>query len=62
VTRTPLAGVADKRRQDAESAVSIERAEGMRAPIRVSGLVVRSERPESGVQVTRSRFGRIEPS
>jgi len=52
VTRTPLAGVADKRRQDAESEVSIERAEGRDA---------RSERPESGVRVTRSRVGRVKP-
>ena len=37
-----------RRRQDAESAAAIERAEGMRAPIRVSGLVVRSERPAIG--------------
>jgi len=51
VTSTPLAGVADKRRQDAESAVSIERAEGMDA---------RSERPERGVLVTRSQLGRVE--
>ena len=42
------AGVGGKRRQDAESAAAIERGQGMRAPIRFSGLVVRSERPATG--------------
>jgi len=46
VTRTLLAGVGGKRRQDAESAAAIERAQGRDA---------RSERPASGVRVTRSR-------
>ncbi len=39
MTRTPLAGVGGKRRQDAESAAAIERAKGMDA---------RSERPATG--------------
>ena len=39
---------AAERRQDAEAKAAFERAKGMRAPIRVSGLVVRSERPAMG--------------
>jgi hypothetical protein len=48
--RAPGAGVADKRRQDAESAVSIERAKGMDA---------RSERPATGYGSPEAGLGEL---